>query len=413
MAFSNLLADLISDFNKPKIVWQAGIIAACALIGWLLARVVRGAYADPNGRTMVHLGVSSFGDVLSPAFIAGLIAGSQWFAKPYIGNAHLLKAALPVFGSLAVIRLAFYLLRGPVARRGAVGAALVTFEKIFAMLVWFGVALYLTGLWVDVVDFLDNTTLPLGKNKVALSTILQAAVSVGVLLMVAMWAGAAIESRLMGMAGLHTSLRVVMARMSKGVLIVVAVLVSLSLVGIDLTVLSVFGGALGVGLGLGMQKIASNYVSGFVILIERSLTIGDMISVDKYTGKVTRINTRYTVLQGQDGVETVLPNEMLISGAVQNQSLSHSTVQLSTTLTVASDCDLDAVLALLESVPRGMPRVLEQPAPSVTIKKLSAAGHELELGFWIGDPNNGRGSVVSEVNKAIYGLIRAGRITLA
>ena len=228
-----------------------------------------------------------------------------------------------------------------------------------------------------------------------------------------MWAGALLEERLMGVAGLHSSLRVVMARMSRAILIVVAVLVSLSLVGIDLTVLSVFGGALGVGLGLGMQKIASNYVSGFVILIERSLAIGDMITVDKYSGKVTKINTRYTVLQGLDGVDTVLPNEMLISGPVQNQSLSNPNVQVSTQLTVSYDNDLDAVIALLESVPRDMPRVLTEPGPGVALKKFGADGYDLELGFWIADPQNGRGGVVSEVNKRIYALVRDGSIKLA
>lgn len=413
MPLSNLLTDLVTDIRKPELLWQAGIIVICVVAGWLLARLVRGAYADPNGGTVVHVGVTNFGHVLTPAFIALLIAFSKLGAQYFIGNVNLLKVALPVFGSLALIRLAFFLLRGTVARQGAVGAALVTFEKIFALLVWLCVALYLTGLWVDVVQFLDNTTLPLGKNKVALSTILQAAFSVAILLMVAMWAGAAIEQRLMGVAGLHTSLRVVMARMSRAVLIVVAVLVSLTLVGIDLTVLSVFGGALGVGLGLGMQKIASNYVSGFVILIERSLTIGDMISVDKYSGKVTKINTRYTVLQGGDGVETVLPNEMLISGPVQNQSLSNPVVQLSTLLTVAYDSDLDIVIPLLEAVPLDVARVLPDPVPGVALKKFSTDGYELELGFWISDPEKGRGSVLSEVNRKIYALIRSGQIKLA
>ncbi len=408
MPISNLLTDVLDDIHKPQLLWQVGIIVVCAVAGWLLARLVRA-----NGTGVVQMGVTNFGHVLTPALIATLIALSKLAAKPFLGNVNLLKVALPVFGSLALIRMAFYLVRGTVARRGAVGAALVTFEKIFSLLVWLGVALYLTGLWDDVFTFLDTTTLPLGKNHVTLSAILQAAVSVVVLLMVAMWAGAMLEERLMGVAGLHTSLRVVMARMSRAILIVVAVLLSLSLVGIDLTVLSVFGGALGVGLGLGMQKIASNYVSGFVILIERSLAIGDMITVDKYSGKVSQINTRYTILQGLDGVDTVLPNEMLISGPVQNQSLSNPNVQVSTQLAVGYDNDLDAVIALLEAVPRGMTRVLTDPGPGVALKKFGADGYELELGFWIADPQNGRGSVVSEVNKRIYALVREGKIKLA
>ncbi len=408
MPLSNLLTDLLADIHKPEILWQAGIIVVCIVLGWLLARLVRA-----NGSGVVQMGVTHFGHVLTPALIALFVALSQLFAKRYFDNVYLLKVALPVFGSLALIRLAFYLLRGAVARRGAIGAALVTFEKIFSLLVWLGVALYLTGLWADVFAFLDSTTLPLGKNQVALSTILQAAVSVVILLMMAMWAAAMIEQRLMGVAGLHTSLRVVVARMSKAILTVVAVLVSLSLVGIDLTVLSVFGGALGVGLGLGMQKIASNYVSGFVILIERSLSIGDLITVDKYSGKVTHINTRYTILQGLDGVETVLPNEMLVAIPVQNQSLSSPDVQVSTQLTISYDNDLDAVIALLEALPLEMPRVLTSPRPAVALKKFGADGYELELGFWIADPQNGRGGVISAINKRIYALIREGKIKLS
>lgn len=413
MPLSNLLSDLLEDINKPVILWQAGIILACALLGWTLARLVRGAYADPEDASVMRAGVANFGHVMSPILIACLIAIAKLIAVPFLGKVHLLRVAFPLFMSMAVIRMALYLLRRAFARQGPLGAALITFEKIFALLVWVAFALYLTGMWPEVFRFLDNTTLPLGKNHVTLSAIMQAVASVIVLLILALWAGAALEERLMGVAGLHSSLRAVMARMSRAILIVVAVLVSLTLVGIDLTVLSVFGGALGVGLGLGMQKIASNYVSGFVILLERSLAIGDMITVDKYYGKVTHINTRYTILQGLDGVDTVLPNEMLISGPVQNQSLSSPKVQVSTMLTVAYGSDLDVVIPLLESAPVGVARIMDDPAPGVALKKFSTDGYELELAFWIEDPQNGRGSVLSAVNKNIYAMIKSEQIKLA
>ncbi|MES2321148.1 MAG: mechanosensitive ion channel domain-containing protein [Pseudomonadota bacterium] len=413
MPLSNLLTDLIDDIHNPVILWQAGIIFVCIVLGWGLSRLVRGAYAGSQDGGVVRHGVVNFGDVLAPLLIVTLIALSKLVMMRFVPNVHLLRLALPIFGSLAVIRMAFYLLRRVFARHGQVGAAIITFEKIFALLVWLAFALYIAGMWDDIFQFLDHTKLPLGSNDVALSAIFKAIVSVVILMMLALWAGAALEERLMGVQGLHTSLRVVMARMGRSVLILVSVLVSLSLVGIDLTVLSVFGGALGVGLGLGMQKIASNYVSGFVILLERSLTIGDMISVDKYAGKVTQINTRYTILQGLDGVETVLPNEMLISGPVQNQSLSNPTVQLSTMLTVAYDSDLGVVIPLLESVPREVTRVLTEPSPGVALKKFSTDGYELELAFWIRDPENGRGGVLSDVNKKIYALIQSGQIKLA
>lgn len=414
MPLSNLLTDLIADINKPVILWQAGIIVICVVLGWTLARTVRGIYAAPEDGSggVVHAGVANFGHVLTPLLVASLLFVARLAATPLLGKTHLLNVAVPVAGSLVLIRMAFYLLRRIFARRGPLGAALVTFEKIFALVVWLMVAIYLTGLWDDVARFLDTTELPLGKNKVALSTIGQAAISVVVLLMLALWAGAALEERLMGVAGLHTSLRVVMARMGRAILIVVAVLVSLTLVGIDLTVLSVFGGALGVGLGLGLQKIASNYVSGFVILIERSLAIGDMIAVDKFSGKVTQINTRYTVLQALDGTESVLPNEMLISGPVQNLSLSNRNIRIATQLTVAFDTDIARLLPLLEQTCAGVPRVLASPEPAAVLLRFGADGFELEVGMWINDPENGRGALLSEVNLRIWSLLQEEGISL-
>jgi small-conductance mechanosensitive channel len=385
MQLSNLLSDLFGDLREPGLLWQAGAIVLCAVIGWGLARFIRSRYLQQagaeagQGGAVRRIGVESFARVLSPLLILGLLALARFVMARY-QHVNLLRVALPLFASLAVIRIAFYLLRRVFARRGPVGAAILTFEKIFALLVWLAVALYITGLWPDIFQYLDSTVLPLGRHKVSLANIMQAAASVVVLLMLALWAGAALEERLMRVQGIHSSLRVVMARMSRALLIVVAVLVSLNVVGIDLTVLSVFGGALGVGLGLGLQKIASNYVSGFVILLERSLSIGDMITVDKYTGKVSQINTRYTVLQGLDGVETVLPNEMLISGPVQNQSLSSRSVRVSTVLTVAYGSDLDRLIPMLEALPAGVPRVLDSPAPGVSLNKFSADGFELELG---------------------------------
>jgi small-conductance mechanosensitive channel len=272
--------------------------------------------------------------------------------------------------------------------------------------------MYITGLWDDVFFYLDHTMLPLGKHKVTIADILQAAVSVVVLLMLALWAGAALEERLMGLQTVHSNLRVVLARTGRAILIVVAVLGSLSMVGIDLTVLSVFGGALGVGLGLGLQKIASNYVSGFVILLDRSLTIGDMITVDKYSGRVTQINTRYTVLQGLDGVESIVPNEMLVSGAVQNSSLSNKNLWLSTKVSVAYDTDVDFVLGLLEQAALTVARVDKDKAPSATLVSFGADGLDLQVGWWIADPENGRGGVTSDVNRAIWKALQEHKISV-
>ncbi|WP_317205120.1 mechanosensitive ion channel family protein [Janthinobacterium sp.] len=408
----NLIADFADDARNPTMMWQIGAILASIVLGWALARVIRAAFVRRGlAAEAARFGMESFMRVLTPCLIALFLALSKyWLAKSQ--HVHVLSVALPLCSSLAIIRAGFYLLRKVFARQGQVGAAMLTFEKIFALLVWLAVALYITGLWPDLFEYLDETTLPLGKNKVSIATILQAIFSVAVLLMLALWAGAALEERLMNVQGLHSSLRVVIARMGRAVLILVSVLVSLSLVGIDLTVLSVFGGALGVGLGLGLQKIASNYVSGFIILLDRSLSIGDMITVDKYSGRVTHINTRYTVLQGLDGVESIVPNEMFVSGAVQNSSLSNRNLWLSTQVSVAYDSDLEMVLAMLVEAAAGVERVATTPAPAATLQRFGADGLDLQVGFWINDPENGRGGVTSDVNRAIWRALNANNISL-
>lgn len=414
MPLTDLLQDLLEDISNPRILWQALAIVAAVLVGLLLARLIRRSWLheDDNAGAIRRLGVEGFGRVLAPL----LITAGVWLAKIILArhqNVHLLAVALPLFGSMALIRIVFFLLRRVFARRGPLGTALQTFEKILALVVWVGVALYLTGQWPDIIHFLETHTVPLGTRKpVPLLDILQAVTSVVVLMMLALWAGAALEERLMRLEGMHSSLRVVLARMGRAVLILVSVLVSLGLVGLDLTVLSVFGGALGVGLGLGMQRIASNYVSGFIILFERSLSIGDPITVDKYAGRVARINTRYTVLQALDGTQTLLPNEMLITGVVMNQSGTNKAVRLNTKITVAYDSDLNEVMTLLARQADEVERVVAEPAPSVQLNAFGPHGYELELGFSIVDPEKGSGGVISAVNRNIYSLVQSGAIRL-
>lgn len=410
MALSNLIDALSDDLTRPGMPRQVGVVVACILFGWLSTRLVRFLWHRRQGDAgRLQRGVESFTRVAAPLLVAGTLTLAQFLFEKHRYHTNIIKVSISVFWSLVAIRAVFYVLRRVFARRGHLGEAFVTFERIFVLISWLAVVLYILGLWPDIWEFLDTYKLTYGPKRndfVSLADVLQGILSVAVMLMLALWAGTALEERLMGLQALHTSLRVALARLGRAVLIVGAVLLSLRLVGIDLTVLSVFGGALGVGLGLGMQRIASNYVSGFIILLERSLSIGDMISVDKYAGRITQINTRYMVLQGLDGVEAVLPNEMLISGAVSNQSLSSRAVRASTRVTLAYGSDLDVVMPMLIELAAASPRVLAEPAPGASLSRFSPEGYEVELGFWIGDPENGQGGVVADINKRIYALVQ-------
>ena len=407
---SGLLSDLWADLQQPAVFWQVATIATCLLAGWLSARLLRAAIGrKPTEDSILHRGIDSFSRVLSPLLGLALML----VARPFLARYHhvnLLRVAVPLVAAFLLIRISFYLLRRVFARGGRVGATLMFFEKLIALIVWIGFALYITGLWPQLLDLLDSTELPFGHHKVSLATVLQGAASVFITLLVALWAGALMEQRLMQLDSVHSSIRAVMARMARALLIVVAILVSLSLVGIDLTVLSVFGGALGVGLGLGMQKIVGSYVSGFVILLERSMAIGDMVTVDKYYGQVTRINTRYTILRGLDGIESVIPNDLFISGPVQNYSLTDRALRLATHVTVAYETDVEAVLPLLEQAASSIARVSKTIPSSAILQKFGADGLELEVGFWIADPENGRANVMSEVNRAIWRILKSSGV---
>ena len=409
-ALSNILTDFWADLREPDVIWQIGTVAVCLLLGWLISRGLRAVLMAREMRLrVVRLGVESFSRVLWPLVALGLIA----LAKPFLAqhyHSNLLRLAIPLVASYALIRLTFYILRRIFARGGRAGSGLLIFEKVIATLVWVGVALYITGLWPELIQMMDDIVVPIGRYKTSVLAIVQALLSVIVTLIVALWIGALLEERLMQVDSMHSSLRTVVARLGRALLILIAVLVSLSLVGIDLTVLSVFGGALGVGIGLGLQKIIGSYVSGFVILLERSLAIGDMVTVDKYYGRVTKINTRYTVIRSLDGVETVVPNDMLISGPVQNYSLSDRVLRLSTHVSISYDSDLEAVLVLLEQAAATVERVSTDLPPAAVLIKFGADGLELEVGFWIADPENGKTNVLSEVNRAIWKTLKANQI---
>ena len=232
-------------------------------------------------------------------------------------------------------------------------------------------------------------------------------VTAGAVLIITLWISAGIESRLLRSAtGGELSLRKAASNAVRAVLMFVGLMMALSAVGIDLTALSVLGGAVGVGIGLGLQKLAANYVSGFVILTERSMRIGDVVRVDGFEGQITQINARYTVVRSQTGRETIVPNEMLITQRVENLSLADPKVNQSVSVTVGYDSQVEQVMALLLEAALSQPRVLREPAPAVQLANFGADGLEFSVAYWIDDLENGQGNLRSEINLAILKTLR-------
>lgn len=338
----------------------------------------------------------------------GLYVGLWVLRAAHIDDERLVRLSLLLSVALVGIRFGVYVLRRALPSSTWLQAS----ERTLAAVIWVGVALHATGLLVDGIDALGAIVLPLGAQRVSVWTIIKALAFIAATVLVALWMGSAVEARLLRLAHMQANVRQVLARLFKAGLLVVAVLIALSAVGIDLTVLSVFGGALGVGLGLGLQRIASNYVSGFIILLDRSLRIGDMITVDQYTGVVTQINTRYTVLRALTGTETIVPNEMLVSSAVQNRSYSDRLVMLSLAVTISYDADVDQAMDALRCAAQASQRVLKEPAAVSYITGFGADGVDLQVLFWISDPENGSMNVTSEVARAVYANLKAAGISI-
>jgi small-conductance mechanosensitive channel len=401
-----LLEDLLSDARQPAILWQVGAFALCFLVAcWAAPMLKRPA---PEGSTETRkLGTAAFQRIATPLLgMLLLIAARALLARWHTTN--LLDVAIPLVGALAGVRIAVYVLRVAFARARWVEA----FERTIVTVIWIAVALHLTGLLPSIVEWLSSVEFSAGKQKFQLWTLLTAAFWLVVAVLGALWAGSALEARLMAAPTLDTSLRAVFARLGKSLLVVLAVLIVLPVLGIDLTVLSVFGGALGVGLGLGLQKIASNYVSGFIILLDRSIRLNDVITADHQHGAVTRIKTRYVVVRSPSGVEAIIPNDILVTTTVVNHSYTDKRVRIPLKVPIAYAAPVEQVMKLLVEIALRHQRVLHDPSPTVHVLNLADNGIELELGVWLPDQDQGTADVRSDLNVAILKEFRAHGIEI-
>lgn len=399
--FSPELLALIREAEQPHAYIALLLIAAAFPIAWGVPRLLRGP--EPRHGSIIF-GGRIFDGVMFPALWLGLV----WIARLFCLRQHLplavFRVVIPILLSLLVIRLTMRVMRVAFPRSGLVRAV----EKTVSWAAWLGVVLWITGVLPSFVDALDDIHWKMGSGTVSLATILEGVIVAGFVLMVTLWVSAAIEARMLkGATGQRLSWRKAAANVVRAGLVFVGLLLALSAVGIDLTALSVLGGAIGVGLGLGLQKLAANYVSGFVMLAEGALRIGDTVKVDGFEGRISDITTRYTVLRALNGREAIVPNEMMVTQRVESSTLADPKMALSTVVQVGYDTDLDALVPRILAVLPAIKRVIDDPSPSVQLSAFASDGLELTISFWIADPENGTGSVKSDVNLALLRLFNA------
>ena len=402
---SRLLLDFWSDLHDVHVLWQIAVLGAGVVLAWWVNRLVEPRLASEDRALQFTLG--GLKRLQFPLTVLAVVLIGRAVLKHW-HSVNLLNVAVPLLTALAIVRVVVYALR----RVFSSGGWLRESERLISWVVWLGFAIYITGLAPDVIGFLDDVGFRIGKDRVSVLLVLQAALVVSVTLLSALWLGSAVESRVMRADTLDMNLRVVFSKVTRALLTVIALLIALPAVGLDLTLLSVFGGALGVGLGFGLQKIASNYVSGFIILMDRSVSLGDVVSVDRYTGEIVRMTARYVVLRGLDGTETLVPNETLIASPVVNYSYSDRRVRVPIQAQIGYRSDLDAAIRIMESAALQHARVLREPAPAVLVRGLGDNGIDLELGVWISDAQLGQGGLRSDLLREIVREFRAHGIEI-
>jgi small-conductance mechanosensitive channel len=416
---SNAIQSFLAAATDAEIIWQLTLIGFVILIGTLAAGYTRRwrarhlAAVPLRGLRARLIEIS----VIEAPFVLCLVVlliGRTVIAA--IGSPlMLLDVALQLVTALILVRLALYMLRLALGPR----SWLRTWETRLTLLVWLGISFELVGWFGEIEKTLDEINLLPGAGRFTLWALLKGLVIITAFVLVTSVIARAIERRVMHIEALALSTRIGITKFTYFFLVGLGVLLGINAAGVDLTALTVLTGAIGLGLGFGLQSIASNFVSGFVLLMDKSIKPGDVISFTGQPGTNTEsfgwvqaLRGRYVVVRDRDGVETLVPNQNLITSPVINWSYSDRKVRLKLPVRVSYKDDPEVALEILLRATDGHPRILRDPAPVTRLMQFSDHGMDLELRFWISDPESGVNNVRSDVNRAIWRLFRDTGITI-
>jgi small-conductance mechanosensitive channel len=393
----SLLRNLITDVQEISVLWQIAVLAAGLGLAWLLQWWFERRFPSERKSRRLNIGMHSMSRLLFPLLALAFVIPARWLLSHWHPT-HLLNILVPLLFALALIRITVYALRRVFSSQ----KWLHPWELFIGWTVWIGLALYITGLLPEILALLDSIGFQIGNQRVSVLLIAQSILAFTASILAALWMASAFETRIMDARAMDINQRVILSKISRTILIVLGVLIALPMVGVDLTVLSVFGGALGVGLGLGLQKIASNYISGFIILLDRSLHIGDIVTVDNRKGEVTSLTTRYVVLKSDDGTEALIPNDTFITSAVISQTYSNRRLRLIVPLQISYSSPVDTAMSIMFNTAKKFQQVLFEPEPAVILKEFADSGIHLELIIWVEDPEGGVLRLRSDINREIW-----------
>jgi len=399
----------ITYLTQTSFLWQLFVILLATVLASLIHNKLKQDEIIRDAESRLHrLSRKSINRIQFPISMLMVTLLGKSILNHFNISTPLLTIATPLLLSLAGIRVAAYILRKGFPASPLLKAS----ENIITSSIWLLVALYLLGWLPDFLAALDSIAVNMGGKHISLLLVIKFVLTIGFFWILALWLSRIIEQRLNHSPDFSGSSRIALAKFSKFILLTVSLLVAIDAVGIDLTSLAVFGGAVGVGIGFGLQRISSNFISGFILLFDRSIKPGDVITIGNKFGWVQDLRARYIVVRDRDGVETLIPNENLVTSEVINWSYSDKTVRLKLPIQISYADDPEQAMQIMLDCAYASPRVQHDPIPLCRLMQFADSGIQLELRIWIIDPENGLGGVRSDVNLAIWRAFKEVGITI-
>jgi small-conductance mechanosensitive channel len=413
------LKQIFEQLTTPEVMAEVIAVIMATLLAVALAHYIKRwlrplaerADGGPWSRRLVIAGMVIAPSFLAVVLILGLRALFGYFRLPV----ELIDVAMDLATVLVLVRIGMHALSVSLGPNSWIRA----WELRLTFVIWTAISFQVLGWFAGIERTLDGIDLVPGKSQFSLWALLKGFVVIAGFLVVTSLIARTIERRVMKMEGIAISTRIGISKFSTFALLALGVLLGINASGVDLTALTVLTGAVGIGLGFGLQTIASNFVSGFVLLMDKSIKPGDVISFTGTTGTssenfgwVQELRGRYIVIRDRDGVETLVPNQHFINNQVVNWSYSDQRVRIRLPVMISFHDDPEVALQVLIDAAANHPRILKDPGPVSRLMSFENYGMRVEVRFWIRDPMNGVNNVRSDVNREIWRLFKKHGITI-